>query len=314
MASDRSVLSTNKILASVKRRILAPTSNDTFKDDDLIEFLNEEMNIGLVPTILQMKDEYLVYKELVPIEASKYNYPIPTRAIGNKLREVAMSTDGIDEVNLTRIQIDSKTAGHIGRGSSNQFFVQGNNICLFPNTGAAGYLVFYYYMRPNFLVKDNAVAIISNIDRTTGTITVENLPSTYTTSQKYDFVNYQAPNNILTIENSILGINTLTKTITISPSLIPVELKVGDHIPLAGETCLPNVPSELQSILAQRVGIRVLEALGDTNGVTMAKDKLNEMEGKLGLLLDNRVEGSVAIMVNKSAQNMLAGRFRRGFM
>ncbi len=308
MASDKSVLTTNKILASIKRRILAPSSNNTFRDSDLIEFLNEEMNIGLVPTILQMKDEYLVYRVLVPI-TSKTAYPIPSRSIGNKLREVSLSTDGIEEQNMTRISLDTKDSIR-GITKANQFYIQGNNVHLAPNHGLNGYLVFYYYIRPNAMVLENAVGTITNIDRTTGTITLNAIPSTYNTAQTFDFVNYNSPNNIISIDVPVTSINSVTRTVIVSPSNIPDELKVGDFMPLSGETSVPNIPTELHSILAQRVGIRIIEALGGET--SKEKDKLSEMEAKLGLLLDNRVDGSPIIQVNKSSQSLLGNRFRRG--
>jgi hypothetical protein len=45
-------------------------------------------------------------------------------------------------------------------------------------------------------------------------------------------------------------------------------------------------------MLAQRVTMRCLEALGDQAGLTLAAAKLLEMEQKTGSLIDSRVEGA----------------------
>lgn len=315
-SANKAALTTNKLIASIKRRCLMPSSNSTFSDEDLIEFLNEEMSIGLVPSVLQMKDEYLVYKDVVRVLSGQTTYPIPTRAIGNKLRELSYSDDGKNEYNMTQIELDNKTINSfVNQGGfyASQFYVQGSSINLHPSDFSySGYLFFYYYMSPNFLVKDNAVATIKSIDRNTGTIILNNLPTTYTTDQVYDFINIDSPNNIMTIDIPITAVNSVTKTVTLDATKIPTNLKVGDYMTLAGESCVPNLPTELHAILAQRVACRVLEALGDSNGLTNAKAKLDEMEGKLGVLIDSRVEGSAIKIRNKQMQYTLRGRFMRG--
>jgi len=316
MASNKSALTTNKLIDSIKRRAMIPSSNITFSDNDLIEFLNEEMNIGLIPSILQMKDEYLVFKEVVAIQPNNSIYPIPSRAIGNKLRELSYSDDGRNEYNMAQIELDNKASNNylnqVGFYAS-QFYVQGSNINLHPSDfNYSGFLLFYYYMRPNYLVKDSSVAVIKDIDRTTGTITLNSLPTTYISDIDVDFVNSDSPNNIMSIDIPIISVNQLTKTVVVSPSLIPSNLKKGDYMPLAGESCIPNVPTELHSVLAQRVAMRVLESIGDTQGLTNAKAKLDEMEAKTGILVDSRVEGSPIKVKNRQMQYTLRGRFMRG--
>lgn len=316
MASNKSALTTSKLLASIKRRTLAPTSSITFSDEDLIEFLNEEMNIGLVPSIIQMKDEYLVYKAIVEIEPGNSTYPIPSRAIGNKLREISYSPDGNNEYNMTQIELDNKVSNnYLSQGGfyASQFYVQGSEIHLHPSDfNYSGKLFFYYYMRPNYLVKDANVAVIDHIDYATGTITVKSIPKEYNTELLFDFVSSDSPNNIMAVDIPIVSLNTTTKTIVVNPLLLPKNLGQGDYMPICGESCIPNVPTELHPILAQRVALRVLEALGDTQGVANAKLKLDEMESKTGVLIDSRVEGSAVKIKNRQMQYTLRGRFMRG--
>ena len=53
-------------------------------------------------------------------------------------------------------------------------------------------------------------------------------------------------------------------------------------------------------VLAQRVAQRVLEALGDTEGLNNATAKIAEMENKLTTMLDNRVEVAPRKVVNRA--------------
>jgi hypothetical protein len=325
MASNKSALTTDKIIASIKRRTMMPESSITFSKDDLIEFLNEEMSIGVIPSILQMKDEYLVYRDVVAIQSGVSIYPIPSRAIGNKLREVAYSDDSVNEYNMTQIELDNKISNNFlsqGGFYASQFYIQGSDIHLHPsNFNYSGYLFIYYYMRPNFLVQDNKVGVITAINRDTGVITLDNIPSNYASissgittikSTEFDFVSADSPNKIIAWD--IAGsVNAEEHTITLDdPSLVPISLKVGDYMPVAGETCVPNIPTELHPVLAQRVALRVLEALGDSAGLANAKVKLDEMEAKTGVLIDSRVEGSPVKIKNRQMQYTLRGRFMRG--
>jgi hypothetical protein len=82
-------------------------------------------------------------------------------------------------------------------------------------------------------------------------------------------------------------------------SLIPDELSIGDYVAEAGQCIIPSIPTELHSMLAQRVACRCLEALGDMQGLQMANQKLSEMELKTGSLIDNRVEGAPLKVVNR---------------
>jgi hypothetical protein len=180
--------------------------------------------------------------------------------------------------------------------------MQGSDVIVHPSVGPSPYggLVFYFYIRPNMIVKESEVAVISNIDRNTGEITVSNLPTSYGLNTKYDLVRANSPHNILAIDITAASISSGSKKITISPDEIPLDLQVGDYIPMAGQTCIPNVPTELHMVLAQRAAQRVLEALGDSEGLNNSTNKLNEMENKLSNMIENRVEGAPRKVVSRN--------------
>lgn len=320
-------MTVSELLKSIKSRMMLPEANSTFSDDDLISFMNEEMLIGLVPSILQMKDDYLTAKYIAPIQSPQVKYPLPERALGNKLRDMSYSSDGINEYEMTQINSDEKYSGvgmTTNTGYMRQFYMQGDSIVLYPdiNSTVQGFLYFYYYMRPNTLVKDAAVATITSINRTTGAIVVDKVPTTYKIDLTFDFVKRNSPHSIMTkidgtpaIDVAVTNIQSSAKTITVSDvSFIPNNLQVGDYISIAGESCIPNVPTELHMVLAQRVACRVLEAIGDTAGLANANQKLQDMEGKTAVLLDNRVEGAVHKVKNRGTTRTIRGRsFGRGF-
>lgn len=299
-------LTTEELIRSIKIRAMVPINQDTFTEESIINFINDEMMLGLIPSILIEREEYLVGPAyIVPILPNISEYPLPERSIGNKLREVNYRDEMGNEYEMTRIAVDDRynyLMNTITTQNWKQFYVQGSSLTLFPKAGASptGSLVMWYYLRPNNLVKSEATGSITAIDRTAGRITVASLPSNFSVTQTYDFVKRKSPHNIISLDVTITSLNTASKTLSLDPNLIPSSLQVGDIIALAGETNIPNVPTELHQVLAQRVACRILESLGDTQGLQNAMSKLVEMESKTATLIDNRVEGAPRKVVNRN--------------
>lgn len=316
-------LTTNGLLKSIKRRAMVPDNQNTFSDQDFIDLMNEEMMIGLVPSILQMKEEYFIFKQITPLVTNKSNYPVPERALANKLREVCYkdSPDKFtgNEYEMTRVAIDDRYTGiSNGTGSSDftgfrRFYMMGSDIIIHPSVGPSpvGALAFYYYLRPNSLVKESLVASVTFINREAGTITLSSVPTGYALDSNYDFIKAKSPHNILDIDVTPIALNVSGKLMTLDPNSIPKDLEVGDYVALAGQTCVPNIPTELHMVLAQRVAQRVLEALGDTEGLNNASNKIAEMEAKLSTMMGNRVEGAPRKVVNRALMTGVARNRRR---
>jgi len=53
------------LIDSVKRRIAIPTNQNTYTDADILAFADEELALGIVPTIMSLHEDHLLY-ELVP--------------------------------------------------------------------------------------------------------------------------------------------------------------------------------------------------------------------------------------------------------
>lgn len=265
-------------------------------------FANEELDLGVVPLILSYHEDYLMRTASVPLVSNQARYAIPSRAMGNKIREVQYQDVNGTMYEMSRIFIEDlpyfQNGGTAVSGAVRSFYIEGNEIVITPinNTeGISGNLLISYYTRCSELVAEDRVTSITNINRTTGVITLADYPTNFpsTAGTLLDFTSTLSPFNILAmdIQPTALG-STSSPTITLSLTDIPTNLRVGDSVSLAEETILPQIPVELRSVLAQRVAIRCLEALGDLQGVQLAMAKLTEMEEKTGNIMDNRVEGA----------------------
>lgn len=289
-------MTSEQLIASIKRRANIPDSQALITDEEILDFANEEMLLNLVPLVVSKHEDYYLTSEDIDLVSNVYNYPIPYRALGNKLRELAFfDEDSKRFTPLYRKSLDEITEDSYrgNRSSSNRFYIMNENVVLDTISEiSSDVLRFFYNMRPNSLVLSSRVSVIKEINRLSGVITVESIPEEFTSDIKFDFVKLNSPHRILNYDVTSTLVDNANSQLTFDPSDIPSELNVGDHICIQNETNLVNAPSELHVMLAQMVAARVLESVGDNENLAAANDKLLKMERSTEYLIDNRVEGS----------------------
>lgn len=296
---------TDSLIRSVKRRIGAPENQSTFKEEDFLAFINEELSLNLVPMIMSLHEDYLLFYEDIPLSAGQSEYTIPPRAVGNKLRDVQYVDTNSNVYEMTRVRVgdlpDFQGAYEVNNAYA--FYIQNNKVVLTPpvQPSSSGSLRMYYYLRPAEMVSEDEVGIITGIDTLTGEIAVDRIPSDFSVSLKFDFYKFESPHRPLDIDLTATGINTTTRVVTFDPADIPSDLKIGDHLSIAGQSIIPQVPSDLHVVLAQYVAERILEAQGDSEGLRNAKVKSKELEAMAGNIIDNRVEDAPIKLVNRNS-------------
>lgn len=281
-----------------------PENQSTFQEEDFLNFINEEIALNLVPSILAVHEDHLLFVEKQPLTDEDGDYRIPSRAIGNKLNELQFEDSNGNRYEMTRISVGDipDYQGIYTQNHAYTFYVEYNRIKLLPGvpTSSTGSLVFYYFIRPNELVSEDRVGIITNINRNTGQISVSNIPDHFSTSIKYDMYMSKSPHRHLAVEKDATAVNSTTNTITFALDDIPDELEVGDHIAQECECIIPQVPADLHPLITQYVAERILESIGDTQGLQNAKVKTREMEYKAGNIIDNRVDEAPRKLVNRN--------------
>ena len=170
MANVKPYYTTDDLIASIKRRISFPLSQNTFQYSDLVAFLNEEMQLSAVPSVKQEHEEYFVYKQTVELINGVSRYEIPYRAIGMALRDVKYSDSSGNFYDMTRIAPDDKAFFQQSNGSNqtiSKYYLEGNEIVLTPlvQAGATGKLNFFIYLRPNSLVRNDRAALINHFEK-----------------------------------------------------------------------------------------------------------------------------------------------------
>jgi hypothetical protein len=395
-----SILTSDKLIKTIRRRGFIPRSQETFLDEDFLEMATEEINLGLVPLIQRMHEEHLVYSVDIVLERDVIRYPIPARAHGNKLRDVYLVDENNNVYDMHRYSLGdisdfSSTTSYV---NNRGFYLENNDIVLSNfETTVSQKLRVYFYMRPNSLVTVNRSVTIStiassteqdNINPASGaissisiaseavvtspahgllngskliisgsdstpsidgayvisvkdantfsvpvtttvagstggwvlgidvkTIAFLKTPSIFSVNERFDIVQHVSPNKIIHYDIPANSLDQVSNTISFPASLVPSIIR-GDYITLAEETIVPNIPTELHPLLAQRVAIACLEAMGDEANKVSAERKLREMEMNANTFLDNRVEGAQIKIKSKnspltSTLNTLGRRNRR---
>lgn len=290
-------MTSDELISTVRRKGMVPSDTSTYTDEAILEVLNEEIDVGLLQSIMSVNEEHLVNFEEQTLVPNKNSYRIPYRAVGNKLRDVALIDSSGNVCECTRISLEdlSDFSGNMYNSNLYSFYVQNDSI-VFPSSEFTGFnkVRMYFYLRPNKLVLEEDSCKITAINTLTGVISVNNLPDDFSSLPSIDFIVDRSPNKILSYDIPItsVSLNSNPKTITIDPNDIPDDLVVGDWICKAEESCIPNIPTEWHPVLAQRAVVYIMESLGDTEGLNNSRAKLAQVESSVMKMTDNRIEGA----------------------
>jgi len=298
-------MNSSDLLESIKSRAQVPISQIALSDDDLLRFATEEIQLKVVPSVLSVREEFYVTEVTVPMVANQSNYKIPYRAIGGKVRFVYFMQAGTQPAPMAQIPMEELVSYQNSSFTDQNagFYLQNDELIILPPVSGviSATLRFKYYLKPNTVVKLNRGARISSINTSTGDILVETVPSNITAASEIDFIGSTGNFKNKGFDIIVTAVSSISKLISVSPANIPADLQVGDYICTAGETVIPQVPAELQVMVAQAVACRILEAIGDTQGLQNANAKLTEMEVKLLAVIDSRVESPGRKVINPNS-------------
>ncbi len=301
---------TEQLIQLVKLACAVPTSQLTYTDEDFVNLASRCLQTIVVPLIMSTREEYFVTFEDT-ISPADGVIPFPENAVGSKLRNVCYISqqNPLVLVNLPRIDLDVVAGvGFFNTVVLAGFYIQGENIVLYPNTSVPTNtpIRLYFYRRCLELIDQYNYGQVSAIDTMTNTITLDNVPLDWEVGTELNSVNSQ-PN--FDVTNSSLTITNVS-----SPSIIVddvTDISVGDYISMAGYSAIPQIPIEAMNYLAQCVAVVALEGLGDREGMKAASDVAQQMKESLLVMISQRVDGSVKKVINPSGGLRLGGGFRR---
>jgi hypothetical protein len=291
---------TEDLLSSIKLRTMAPISQTTFQDSDLILLLNEELQLKLVSDIQSIREDYFLTTQTQNITANISGYYFPERAIGNSLRAVSfVDAQGNESAPLNRITID-RAYLYSGQNSVPvTYYIQADQVVVLPKPSLTqGTLKLAFAQRPNQIVSTTSCAKITSVSSLAGTTTFTvntDLTSSLSTSSYVDFLRIKSPFMLWAQDVAVTAITSSTiqvSTTSVSDANSVVLPGVGDYICPAKQANIPQIPQEFHPMLAQMVALRLMEALGDMNKYQAAERTLTILRKEAVKLIKNRVESS----------------------
>jgi hypothetical protein len=95
------------------------------------------------------------------------------------------------------------------------------------------------------------------------------VPSTFTTSLKYDFLRSKSGFDPLAITKTATAVGTTS--ITFAAADLPTGLAVGDYVVIEDTSPVPQIPVDWYSYLSHLVAIQVLETVDQENAALLTK-------------------------------------------
>ena len=269
------------LIAQIKRRALIPTSQNLFTSSDIIDMLNEELQNRIVPYILNTREDYFLTYDEITQDGTQTEIDIPYDAIGNKINQITLYTSTTDDSffatipRLTPSQINDYFGG---------YYIEGNKIKLYPKAIASGKLRIYYYKRPSEIVVSTRWAIVSTINTNTSIVCSTNLPANITTGSSIDIVKNIQPWDT-TRETTAGTVSGATVNLSNTP-----DISVGYYVCSKDESPFAQIPQDTIPLLIQSVVVRMMEYMGDTNGLQSGLLTYAQMESDNRGLISPRVD------------------------
>lgn len=270
----------NELISAVKRRAVVPSNQGLYNDNDFAEFINDEMQQTVVPLIMSVREDYFIKGVDLVVENNEFE--IPPDAIGMKVRNIG-KTFGKNFVDFPRLTFSEY--------NKQGFVVEGNTIKCFGNVD--GLMRVYYFKRPLQLkIISNQTQQIKAVDKNTNTISIGGVNQGWNTSTELNIIQSFQPFG--SIEN-IFPISAAYPDYVLDSV---EKINVGDWITNQGFSPIAQLPIEAQKTLVQASVVKVLEAMGDREGMAAAEKKLEDSVKLMFNVLTPRVDGSPKKIVN----------------
>lgn len=307
---------TFSLVDSIYRRTLTPTSANTLQRVDIIALMDEELRSTIIPLILAAQEEYYVQNYDQTLVAGTYSYTIPQRAAFATWRDVVLVDSVGNELPMAELTPEyiklTYPVGGASPSSTFGFLIVNDKIQLWPTTLGVPTqysLRMKIKRRPNNLTSYANCGQITAINTGTNQVTLTTAgDGTWTTSTTFDvipnspqFTSRGDDQTVSAVVSNILTFNAL-----------PTGITVGDWVCPANMSCVPQIPYDMFSLLAQRGVIKSLESLGDTQNLQVAERRYQDMAVDFARTVSPRVEGTQKKLVNRNI-NSFFGSFNGSF-
>ncbi len=283
---------TTELIADVKRNNTLASSTFRFKDADLLAIADQEISGVVVPTILSLQADRLLYTDYYPIVAGTQAYSLPYRAASQIKDIITQDTLTNPSIKCNLVQLNfSQGFNNVLTGEPVSFYFNDQQIMLVPVPNAASWLAISYPMRHSKLVVTDDVAIVSSVDYNTGIVTCLSVPAAWTTSSLYDVVIGNPQANPRLAKYDLVASAITSSTLTFTASALPTGLTAGDRICLANQSDILMLPAECRNYVQAAISCTVLEAQKDLPAFQLKESRMKEARSFMETALTPRITG-----------------------
>lgn len=281
----------SSLIQALRDEGMIPPSDLTATTRKLLGFLNRSQRVAITDLLQSAREEYQYATQDITLTSSR-TYPIPTRSVVSGLAMVLHIGSGDSNTNgrpLNKIQPDQVHAHRMARVGA-AYFLDGNNLEL--THELSGTLRLKYIRRLNVIVPASECGEVDSINTGTKTVTLVSVPSDFSSTETYDFVQGQPQFNLL--GESLTA--TLSGSDLVFDDALPDDLAEGDYVALAGCTPICQAPVELHDVLTQDALTTYLQATGDPKAA-VAEQQLAKVRGAALSLISPRVQAPSEVLV-----------------
>jgi len=303
--ADRDFTTTG-LLAEIRRRARIPDTDPDFTDLNLLKEADSQTLEVFAPLIQSARADFYMRSEDQAIIAGQVRYPLPSRSVGSRVRQVLWVDGSGTEWELYPHVATDQVRWTQMHGVPEAYAIRDDEVLLFPAPGAnQGILRIFYEYRPARLVA-TGFFVVQAVGASAITLTA---PVTWTATSTYDFIKATPPFALLGSDADPTATGT-NAVVTFPSSAIPPRLAAGDYMCLPGETPVPQIPAELQSALALAVAAEVISQYAPEQSVVLYQ-KLGKVLEDQKAILAPRSRGRSIKVVNRNSF-FRRGAYRRG--
>jgi len=170
----------------------------------------------------------------------------------------------------------------------------------FSTSNTSNIITVFYKTRSLYVASNNSAALKVQSTITIHIPSTDTIPSSILPGTMVDILQAEGGHSTLNFDVLLQADAISASSLTFKETDIPYDFVVGDYICSQYQCIIPQVPTDLHNLLAERTCARILESLGDKEGLQAANLKINELEQRQSTILDSRVEGSPLKILNRT--------------
>lgn len=284
------LITSDKLIEDIRRLAAIPPNSLT--NDKILDIVNEEILLNLVPLIKSVNKEYLVDFIEVTISDNKDSIDIPSDAIANGVREVLISQDGSSQyyTNVPQISINQlANQDRIYNNRTLSYYFIGNKIQLVGEYFANYKLKIFYLRRPSSLIALRDSANLSNVDDNAIEIN-----AALTGVNKIDIIDRDGNLTHSNIDVNVDASNPL-RLVLLKP--LDSAPSVGSYVAQSGTSPVVNgFPQEAMPLLKEYVNMRLMQQIENNSAIKRSMERIQKLEQNFLELTSPRNIGELPIL------------------